>query len=230
MATFLHPRSDGNDANGPHHFGGVDPRCGGRESLDDEAIRQDHLAGHLPEQCCADMDDHGISVHQIGQQAAGPDDQRNADAEAEDQQHHVALRDSRYGQNVIRGHGDVRDDDEPHRFPEARPMQGRGFERWLFLKQSEGDPQDHQSAHQLENFQVEKKCREERGYYKREYSADRAAQQRPLLHRGGQRFRSRCDDNGVVSAQRQIDHDYAEDLEKEIPVQDVLEEIHGPKS
>ena len=83
-----------------------------------ERLALDHLDRRPDQDGCADVDDAGEAVDDLEHQGAAPDDDRNADDEAGDDEQVAAVRRTSDGEHVVEPHHRVGDDDGPHGAPE----------------------------------------------------------------------------------------------------------------
>ena len=82
-----------------------------------ERIGHDHFAGHLPQNGAARNHQPGILIHQLGDDGAAAEDDRNAEPQTEDEQGDVAFGRRGHGEHVVQRHDQVGNDDDLHCLP-----------------------------------------------------------------------------------------------------------------
>ena len=95
-------------------------RAVGRRPLLQHDIVDDHAAADPAEQRRAEHDDEREAVHQREHEAAAPDDDGDAEQQAEDHETEIVLGGARDADDVIDAHHGVGDDDGLHGAEEMR--------------------------------------------------------------------------------------------------------------
>ena len=190
-----------------------------------QPVFQDHLTGDLAEDATSEPDDPGVAVHQPGQPARPPDDDRQRQGDAEDDQDEVAARRRRHRQHVVEAHRDVGHDDDPDRLPHRGAPLELGLHPRLRLHELDGDPDEQDAAHQLQERhleQVHDDAEEEQSQQHRAGRPPHLAQHALAPRQGahGQR-----DDERVVARQQQIQ---VADLEEREPEPGIRQRIGHP--
>ena len=145
-------------------------------------------------------------------------------ARPKNKQEEVSLGRPGYGQNIVGGHGQVGDDDDPDGLG-----QGLGLLFDLFLgrslhKQLDGDPDDDRPADEFDEIDLQQLGGEEGQSHPQDYrrpgpEGDAA---RPLLARQGAHRHG--DDHGIVPGQNEVDEDDAQKPGYKFPVEMNLSE------
>jgi hypothetical protein len=180
--------------------------------LHDGRVGQGHCPGDPAQQHATDGDDAGEAVHQLEHQLAAPDDDGNADQQAEDHQRHFvlvggALRRAGNGNDVVHAHHQVGHD---HRLDGRPQLVAGGDLVATFIvgrDQLDADPHQQQGADDLQEGQRQQRQREEDQDHAQHDGAYRAPDD-ALGALGWRQLAARqCDDDGVVTAQQNVDHD-----------------------
>ena len=83
----------------------------------DPRVFHHHVAAHAPQNRRARVNHDGIPVHDPRQQVTSEYDEGDAQAKAEDEEREAALGGGGDGQDVVDGHRDVGDKNEPYGLP-----------------------------------------------------------------------------------------------------------------
>ena len=127
-----------------------------------------HRAGDPAQQHAAQRDDHREAVHQLDHELAAPDDDRDANQQAEDHQRHLvvaagALGGAGDGDDVVHAHHEVGDDDRLDgrpaacRWPAMLPWPSSS----LGHQQLDADPDQQHRADELQERDRQQRQREE---------------------------------------------------------------------
>jgi hypothetical protein len=87
--------------------------------FNDKRIGNHHLTPHSPQNRRTKVNDPGIFVHQQGQEVAGKNHKGDTQTQTEQEKKQITLGSPGYGQDIIRGHGNVGDYDHPDGLPEG---------------------------------------------------------------------------------------------------------------
>ena len=113
-------------------------------------LRGHHLDRGPGEDSGAEVDERRIALHETEDQRAPPDDDGDADQQAQDDQQKAAVRGASHGEHVVEAHDRVGDHDGAERAPETLRCAELGgtLLRLLGEKQPVGDPYQQASAHE----------------------------------------------------------------------------------
>src|SRR6185312_7596560 len=136
-------------------FDGVEEHFGRVERPLDEGVGEHHFSTHFAEDSRSQIHDDPIAVHQFREQVARKYNERDAKGESKNDQPVIAAGGSGDRQNIVGGHRDIRDDDKPDGFPEALGNRSFQFSGTRVGKNSDRDPNNERSAHQLDEFDIE---------------------------------------------------------------------------
>jgi hypothetical protein len=92
-ATSLQPYSRNDNAQRAPGLQRVVHRGAASQDLYSERVGRDHLAGHPAQQLGSRINDDGIVVHQLREHTAGKNNQRYAQAQAQQQKEAISLGD-----------------------------------------------------------------------------------------------------------------------------------------
>src|SRR5206468_5303859 len=201
-------------------------RAAGRDVLDhagETAVAQNHLARHVAENAATDPDDPGEAVHQHGEEATAPDDDRQREADAEDDEKEIAVGGGGDGEHVVQAHDRVGDDDDPDRLSERAALADVALGPGLLADELERDPEEHETAQELQQGDTEEERRDRDERDAQAHRSRRPPDPAPELLALGQRAHGERDDQRVVAGQREIDD---HDTEEPGPELGVHEEQH----
>jgi hypothetical protein len=91
-------------------------RGAGSESLNREGIRHDHMTGQSAQQRPAPINDDWILVHHFCEHAARKNNERYAQAEAEQYKERIASANRRNRENIVGRHSHIREHNKPNPF------------------------------------------------------------------------------------------------------------------
>jgi hypothetical protein len=144
------------------------------------------------------------------------DHERNAHRKAENDQRHTAFRRSGDGQDVVGGHGEIREHDVPDGLQQALGC-GRGIGRRAGIHQHfHCYPDDEQAAGELHVRDAEQARREDGERNPQQHGAGRATRRPDAALAPGQGTHCHGDHQRVVAGQQQVDQDDREDTEQEV--------------
>src|SRR5579862_2953442 len=163
-------------------------------------VLNDELAGDKSQKATAGNNEDGKALDHPQYELRPTDDERHADEQTEDQQDEAALSCGCDAENVVDAHDQVGDNDGPDRRKRAAArlhLVACAFV--LFDDQLDADPDEQQSADDLEVRELEQPDREERQNYAEQNRAQCAEDDTPASLRLGQIAAGERDDDGVVS-------------------------------
>ena len=193
------------------HDVGVD-KCG---------IGHGHGAGNPAQQHAAEGDDEGETVHQLDDHLAAPDDDRNADQHAKDDQYHAMAAARRFGRagdgdDVVHAHHEVGHDHGLDGTPELVAALDIGVAVFVFWHQQlDADPEQQQRADDLEERNRQQlQCEKDQDDAQHD-GAGCAPQDALRALLGRQLAAGQRDHHRVVTAEQNVDHDDLTDRDPE---------------
>ena len=185
---------------------------------DHKGVGDHHLAADPSQNGRTDINDDREFIHQHGQQVAGEDHEGDAQGQTEEQQEEVALGGPGHGQDIVGGHGEIGDDDDPDGLQE-----GFGFSFYLFVRgpfheEFDGNPDYDGPADKFNKVDLQQLGgKKSQGHPKEDRRAGPESDAPgPLLAR--QRAHRHGDDHGIVPGQNEIDEHNAQQTGYKFPV------------
>ena len=191
-------------------------------------VVQDGIAGdgfttHPSNQGSAQHHDDGETLHELDHEGAAKDDQRNADGQAQHQQHHVALRRSRHGDHVVEAHHQVGNEDGANGGHQAAIGLGLALFLLVVAEQLKTNPQQQADAHDLQERKLQQLGRHHRQQDPQNHGGAGAPEHGFLLLMGGKGPGGQRDDHRVIARKNDVDPD---DLHQADPEIGALQKLH----
>src|SRR5439155_10859144 len=163
------------------------------------------------ENAATDPDDPGEAVHQHGEEATAPDDDRQREADAEDDEKEIAVGGGGDGEHVVQAHDRVGDDDDPDRLSERAALADVALGPGLLADELELDPEEHETAQELQQGDTEEERRDRDEGDAQAHRSRGPPDSPPELLAPRQRAHGEGDDQRVVAGQREVDDHDAEE-------------------
>jgi hypothetical protein len=172
----------------------------------DGRIADRHFTRDVAEQAGAEGDEDRKALHQLHDERAAEQHERDRDHHSDEEHAQMAARSACHAQDVVQAHHDVRDDDGLHCGPEAAHRLRRAVLLLLTrCKQLDADPQQKHAADVLQIGKGQQVGREGGQHRHQDDDSRRADRKRLLLLLEGQVAARERDDDGVVAAQKDVD-------------------------